>query len=352
MFRHQVRRVSSVTTEAVALGRKYKFSFEAAKNQIVKEASIQHPEDIHNYNEYKRPQFTSVVGEEDAKLIPAVVALHSRLGLPASVSYSSITTCLNGIKDSSSVNNSQLAVFGANLLSYYVSEYLITNYPRLPLSVVRAATDAFIGDMSLYDLSRNQWGIEEDTESKLDRYLKGEPQLFQFGKLQFKNSVSVPEQGVKKFEGENNDCVSVYTAHATFTRALLSIIYAQEGEAFTKQFVHNHILSRQVDLEKMFSFKEPGKLLAVLLKSQNLLPFQIKLLSETGRQSNSPVFVVGCYTGESLLATAEGSSLKEARVKSTVKALVSWYMYKPLDPALPSDKSFNGLHIDGGEKFF
>lgn len=352
MFRFQVRRVSTVTSEAVALSRKYKFSFEAAKNQIIKESSIDQPQDIHNYTEYKRPQFTSAISESEARLIPAVVALHSRLHLPKSIPYSSITSCLNGLKDSSNVNNSQLSIFGANLLSYYVSEYLIANYPRLPLSIIRNATDAFIGDLSLYDLSKNQWGIEEDNQSKLDRYLNGEPQSFQYGKLKFKNIVSTPEHGVKKFDDENGDSESIYTAHANFTRSLISIMYAHEGEAFTKEFVHNHILSRQIELEKMFSFREPGKLLSVLLKSQDMAPFQIKLISETGRQSNSPIFVVGCYTGEELLSTAEGSSLKEARVKSTVKALLAWYLYKPLETSLPSDESFNGLHIDEGEKFF
>lgn len=349
MFRQQIRKVSSVSSEAVALGRKYKFSFEAAKNQIIKESEIDQPQNIHNYIDYKRPQFTSIIEESDARLIPSVVTLHSRLNLPKSIPYNTITTCLNGLNDSSNVNNSQLSIFGANLLSYYVSEYLITNYPRLPLSIIRNATDSFIGDLSLYDLSKNQWGVEEDNQSKLDRYLNGEPQAFQFGKLKFKNNISIPEHGIKKL---NNIGDSIYTAHANFTRSIISIIYAHEGEIFTKKFINNHIISRQIELEKMFSFKEPGKLLSVLLKSQNMSPFQIKLISETGRQSNSPVFVVGCYTGDELLSTAEGSSLKEARVKSTVKALLAWYLYKPLESSLPSDQSFNGLYIDEGEKFF
>lgn len=346
-----LRQAARGSSEAIAVARRFRFSFEAAKNAVVASAHVQTPENVHAYDQYKRANVGSVVEESQAKLIPSVVALHARLALPASVPLSALATSLNAKTGSDYANNEQLAIFGANFLSYYTSEYLLARYPRLPLSVVRAATDAYIGDVSLYDLSKNQWGIQEDTQSKLDRYLNGEPQIFQFGKLQFENEVSVPEKGIKQFKDDDSAAISVYKAHANFARSVISVIYAAEGEEAAKKFIHEHILSRKVDIEKMFQFKESGKLLSILLKSQNLAPFTIKLLSETGRQSNSSVFVVGCYTGDQLLSTAEGTSLKEARVKATTKSLLAWYLYQPLEASSPSENK-GAMFVDQGEKFF
>lgn len=68
------------------------------------------------------------------------------------------------------------------------------------------------------------------------------------------------------------------------------------------------------------------------------------IISETGRLSRHPVFVVGVYSGHDKLGEGVGSSLDEARNRAAVAALKSWYLYSPLEVYLPSDTE------DGGEK--
>ncbi|GMM31509.1 mitochondrial 54S ribosomal protein YmL3 [Martiniozyma asiatica (nom. inval.)] len=274
--------------------------------------------------------------------IPSLLALHSRLRLPKQISTTHLANSLQ--------QSNPQSVLGAGLLSYYVTEHLIAKYPRLPLSLLKHATDAYIGDAPLFDVAKNSWGIEADHSTQIDRFLNNEPQHYSLGKLNFTPDVDHPEPGITTTTQRG---INEKTAFANAARAIFGYIHTEAGEIVAKEFIQNHILSRRLDLTKMFEFKEPGRLLAKLLKSQNLPAPTVKLISETGRQSNSPVYAVGCFSGDNLLASAEGSSLKEARTRAFVKSLMAWYLYQPINPTKPSDEeTFNGLHIDAGEKFY
>ena len=54
-----------------------------------------------------------------------------------------------------------------------------------------------------------------------------------------------------------------------------------------------------------------------------------RLISETGRFSRHPVFVVGVFSGNDKLGEASGSSPNEARIRASAQALKSWYLYSP-----------------------
>lgn len=86
-----------------------------------------------------------------------------------------------------------------------------------------------------------------------------------------------------------------------------------------------------------------------------------RVISETGRLSRHPVFVVGVFSGRDKLGEAAGASLNEARFKASIKALKSWYLYSPQlksgEPMVPSamegekgkDKTWTPAYIDDGE---
>ena len=83
-----------------------------------------------------------------------------------------------------------------------------------------------------------------------------------------------------------------------------------------------------------------------------------RILSETGRGSRHPVYVVGVYSGKDKLGEAAGASLNEARTRAAIAALKSWYMYSPspgkgIKISVPSDTEdggeFKPIHIDLGE---
>ncbi|KAF6013005.1 hypothetical protein HII12_001720 [Brettanomyces bruxellensis] len=333
--------------------RRFKFSYERSENTVIDQKKLKVPENKLDFKKYQRNNISLNISEAQAKKIPAVITLHARLQLPSSYKYSTIVRALTCPKEGEQYpDNKQLAIFGANLLSFYTTEYLITSYPRLPISITKNAVDAYIGDFSLADVAKNSWGIEEDRTSNLEKYLAGEPSLFRFGRLRFDRRVTRVEKGITKFGRPTETTLDDSTAFANAVRAIIAGVYAHEGEEAAKKFTHEHILSRKIDIPSMFDFKEPGKLLTRLLRVKGMEPLTVRLMSESGRLSNRAVFVVGCFSGENLLAGGEGSSLKEARIRSFVNALKAFYLYKPLDSKMPSDKEFNPLFVDEGEPFY
>lgn len=333
--------------------RNFKFSYEASKNQTVDETEVKVPENKLDFSKYERSSYKLKVSEDDASKIPAIQALYARLQLPPQFEKATLVraiTCPS--QEGGYADNKQMSLFGAQLLSFYTTEHLLTTYPRLPLSILKAATDAYIGDYSLYDVAKNSWGIEEDATSNLEKYLSHEPKLYRFGRLRYERHVTEVEKGITKYNDADVTSLNRATAFANAARAIVAGVYVHSGEQAAKQFILDHVLSREVDLSSMFVFNEPGKLLTRLLRVKQMEPPTVRLISETGRLSNSPTFVVGCFSGDNMLAGGEGSSLKAARIRSFVNALKAFYLYKPLDSHAPSDANFEPTFVDQGEPFF
>lgn len=122
---------------------------------------------------------------------------------------------------------------------------------------------------------------------------------------------------------------TVEAASATFVRSLFGALYLHAGTQPTKSFHAAHILSRHLDLHTLFHFTHPTRDLSRLCARENFEPPVARLISETGRLSRTPVFVVGVYSGEELLGEGAGASLDEARVRAAAAALRGWYLYSP-----------------------
>jgi dsRNA-specific ribonuclease len=320
-------------------------------------------------------------------------------------------------------NNAPLALLGQDLLGYYTSEHLLCHYPRLPLPVLFAAQYAFVGPATLGAL-RAEWGVEvvaspgqevdagllqlkrvtpgnalsEDGKtlrkdmpslSRLSTSRRNEEQNYrrgmssrivyddQFGDLQ----TGMPDPDAEPFPGapisssttqEHNtdevakqevspaDGITVEAASTSFVRALVGALHLHAGASASKAFHAEHILSRHLQLHQLFAFTHPTRDLSRLCLREGFEPPVARLISETGRHSRSPVFVVGVYSGEDKLGEGAGSSLNEGRVRAAAAALRSWYLYSPTpdDIVLPSDmelaevkakKTWKAQMIDVGE---
>jgi dsRNA-specific ribonuclease len=156
------------------------------------------------------------------------------------------------------------------------------------------------------------------------------------------------------------DGITVEAASASFVRALVGALHLHAGASASKAFHAEHVLSRHLQLHQLFAFTHPTRDLSRLCSRENFEPPVARLISETGRHSRSPVFVVGVYSGEEKLGEGAGSSLNEARVRAAAAALRSWYLYSPTpdDIVLPSDmelaevkarKTWKAQMIDVGE---
>lgn len=152
------------------------------------------------------------------------------------------------------------------------------------------------------------------------------------------------------------DGSSVEAASASFIRALAGALYLHAGQESVKAFHQNHVLSRHLPLHTLFHFTHPTRDVSRLCAREGFEPPVARLISETGRLSRSPVFVVGVYSGDDKLGEGAGSSLNEGRVRAAAAALRSWYLYSPVedDVVLPSEaatkkKQWKPQMIDIGE---
>lgn len=149
--------------------------------------------------------------------------------------------------------------------------------------------------------------------------------------------------------------VTAEQASASFVRAVMGSIYLHAGRPAAKRFFEHHILSRHLNITELFDFSHPARDLSRLCARENFEPPVAKIISETGRRSRHPVFVVGIYSGEDKLGEGAGASLLEARSRAAVAALKGWYLYSPLNVRVPSSMEEQGaapwkpVHVDLGE---
>lgn len=253
-------------------------------------------------------------------------------------------------------NNASLSILGRHLLGYYTSEYLLCTYPRLPMPVVFAAVEAYIGPKALATIA-SEWGIEAAAEpgGEVDSA------LLQFKRI--KSGSALPEAlrrqapwtwnvttthkitRTDEFGSENappgahtlqNTPVPMEEAAQSFVRALIGALHVHLGAPMVKRFFRDHFLSRHLDVSTLFDFRQPTRDLSKLCAREGFELPVARLISETGRLSRHPVFVVGVYSGKDKLGEGAGSSLNEARTRAAAAALKGWYLYKPLEVTVPS----------------
>lgn len=292
-----------------------------------------------------------VLTEEEAQESALLISLHRRLNLPKEFKLSTLSRCLTCRSSKNTLaHNAGLNILGKNLLSYYVSEHLLVQYPRLPTVILNTAIDSYIGVESLASVGKNAWGIEVDNTPALQKYLREEDPAYSLGKLRFvpKNQPGHTEEGVKKITAAKGE-VDPVAAYSLAVRAIIGAFYAStKSEQSTKKFIYDHILSRKLDVSKMFEFEQPTRELSRLCKREGFETPVARLLAENGRLSKNPVFVVGIFSGENKLGESYGASLKEAKIRASVNALKNWYLYRPLNPTVPSDESYKPGLVDHG----
>jgi dsRNA-specific ribonuclease len=151
--------------------------------------------------------------------------------------------------------------------------------------------------------------------------------------------------------------VSEEEAMGGFVKGAFAGVYLHEGVRACRHFFRQHVLSRGLDVDRLFDFVQPTRELSRLCAREGFEPPVARWESETGRRSVAPVFVVGVYSGLEKIGEGHGGSLDEARIRAAVHALKGWYLYRP--PAggvdLPSKTdgdpaaSFKPAVIDVGE---
>lgn len=147
--------------------------------------------------------------------------------------------------------------------------------------------------------------------------------------------------------------VTLEEASSGFVRALMGAMYLHAGKKAAYNFFKAHILSRHLDVSKLFEFRRPTMDLSKLCAREGFERPVARILSETGRKTRHPVFVVGVFAGKDKLGEGSGGCLDEARTRASVGALKGWYLYSPLEVRVPSEategKPWEPVLVDGGE---
>ncbi|QSL64061.1 hypothetical protein MERGE_000216 [Pneumocystis wakefieldiae] len=309
-------------------------------------------------NKKEEKDVLKLMDDVSAKLF----ALHARLKLgPQFPNVTLVKTFLDfGVTNGLGPvpNNRHLFTLGTCITEYFVSEYLMVRWPRLPYKIMKAALSGYCGTKALARIGL-EWGLETSNKevNVIPNSLKNELNSVFFeilseardGRLVFKRK-GLPHAYSSSTHYEHLEKV--------VSRMVLSVIggiYLHCGLVAVKKFVNDHVISRYLSISSMFSFEQPGRELSVLCSRQKLDPPVSRLIAETGRRSSTPLFVVGVYSGNDKLGEGHGSSLKEAKYRASVDALKAWYLYESKGFDFPSktlenDKEiYTPVHIDCGE---
>ncbi|KAJ2919496.1 hypothetical protein MD484_g921, partial [Candolleomyces efflorescens] len=187
-------------------------------------------------------------------------------------------------------SNHQLSALGNSLMGLFATEYLQAKYPYLPTRVQKAALTAHVGPATLASVAQEM----------------GAAPLLKWH---------------RKPETPTSPSVLHADALASIPRSLTALIYKNHSLPYARKFVHSYFLTRQVDLRAMLKFLDPKKALKEMVYRFGREPPKSRLLKETGRFTNSPVFVVGVFSGADKLGEGFGSSLKMAEFRAAENAL-------------------------------
>lgn len=324
-------------------------------------------------------------------------ALHARLSLPPRFPIQTLARCLidSSADASPSFNNNSFSLLGNDLLGYYTSEAILCRYPRLPMTVLFAAMWAYTGPKTLATICR-ELGVDAAAEPggevdpgylQLKRLPAGNAPIVEgsgivrkeveAGKKELKpwnrglSSQSIRDDyfgeerrteadvaerpELREREGAKDKRVTLERASVNFVKAVVGAVYLHGGRKAAKRFFKEHILSRQLDVGKLFEFRQPTRDLSRLCAREGFESPVARILSETGRASRHPVFVVGVFSGKDKLGEGAGGSLDEARIRAAIAALKGWYLYSPMNVMVPSDaegedgKLWQPVLVDGGE---
>ncbi|KAI8142439.1 ribonuclease III domain-containing protein [Fennellomyces sp. T-0311] len=198
-----------------------------------------------------------------------------------------------------------LTFLGKRVIGLYATEYLHAKYPSMHMNAFAEVLRKYIGNKSL-----SQIGSE------------------------------VGLQDVVRWERDGNTVQSAVLAQCF--NALVGAIYQEQGPEAAKKFVHAHILSRELDVRPLLKLQNPKRYLSALCKKLGQEAPVSRVISETGRLSSAPVFIVGVFSGEKKLGEGFGSSLKMAEFRACQDALASYYGKEEKDFVLPSDAD----HVD------
>ena len=134
-------------------------------------------------------------------------------------------------------------------------------------------------------------------------------------RLELEEHIRVDVASLRTFNDRSRESL-----RADVVEALVAAIHLDHGRAAAEAFVAREIIPMIDEVRSTLDDNNPkGALQQYVLRETGLLP-RYELLSEGGA-SNDRLYTVGVFAGEKLLATSQGSSIKEAGREAARAAL-------------------------------
>lgn len=197
-------------------------------------------------------------------------------------------------------HNASMASLGNSLLGLIASEYLHLRFPNLPNRVLKAALSAYVGPTTLSDVGA-ELGVTGQNIVRWDK-----------------------QATVKTQTGEKR--IFSRDAFADAMRAIVALIFQEQGLSSARDFVHVQLLSRLVPIVSLLKFDNPKRSLSELMRKLGKERPQSRMIAETGRLSINPVFVVGVWSGKEKLGEGTGSAIRMAEYRAAEDALRRFYL--------------------------
>lgn len=190
-------------------------------------------------------------------------------------------------------NNTRLVPLGSAFIQSCVAEYIYVNLPLLPDDAYRKLITTVVAKERLADLAK---------QIGLTYVIRSAPELVSLNP-------------------------STLEIHVDGLCALVGALLIDKGSQYANSLVLDLMIPvlEQVDPVSSITLKTPKLDLRERLTLANLPLPEYKMLSETGRLSHLPTFLVGVFSGQQRLAEAASYSIKRAEQEAARAALRVYY---------------------------
>ncbi len=184
-------------------------------------------------------------------------------------------------------SNERLEFLGDSILSFVVSNYLYSKYPKFEEGTLTNLRSLLVNTKSLGSLAK-----ELDFGSKL-----------------------LLSKGEEESKGRQNQSLL-----ADSFEAFVGALFLDQGIEATKLFLFETLLKRADELAKKTTFKDPKSLFQEYVQARKQSSPLYKVIKEVG-PAHEKIFTVGVYVKDVLFGTGAGRSKQEAEENAAKKAL-------------------------------
>lgn len=251
------------------------------------------------------------------------------------VTYTELSKCLNSKKSEvTTYDNTKMKTLGYQALKLNLLGRLYIKYPRLPRSIRDALVEQLLSIKNMHNIGLTQFGLDVNNQTLLEAYLANEDISDYFGKVSSvenfinrRTANGITEVINSKITGE---LVPVeYRSVADATAAIFGLM-CQKTPALFEVFARDVFNVEDLEIQKTFLFNDSLHTLDDIITTEGLPKVVYKLVAETGRNSEEPMFVVGVFTAEGeKLGEGYASNPEDAKRKAALDACIKYFCYTP-----------------------